>query len=176
MALTRQKKEELVSAVAEQLSSSKMTVLAKYPGTNVKAMQQLRREARASGTKVQVIKNRLVVKAMQSVDRLKGIDTSTLQGQLLYAFNAEDEASPAQALAKFAKQNPSLEFVGAISADGTFLSADDVKSLATLPTKQQLRGQLVGTIAAPLTGFMGVMSGNLRSVLYALNARADTVK
>lgn len=176
MALTRQKKEELVSTVAELLSSSKMTVLAKYPGTNVKAMQQLRREARSSGTKVQVIKNRLVAKALQSVDQLKNVDTSGLQGQLLYAFNTEDEASPAQTLAQFAKQNPSLEFVGAISADGAFLSADDVKALATLPTKQQLRGQLVGTISAPLTGFMGVMSGNLRGVLYALNARADAVK
>ena len=173
MALTKQKKDEVVAEVAELLSSSKMTVVAAYPGTTVKAIQQLRRDARATGTKVRVVKNRLAIKALDQVETLQGVDTSALIGQLLYAFNSEDEVAPAQALNAFARLNPSIQFVGAITADGTFIGADDVKALASLPSKDQLRGQLVGTIAAPLTGFMGVMSGNLRSILYALNARAE---
>jgi len=173
MSLTKDKKNEVVSEVSELLKTSKMTVVAKYQGTTVKAIQTLRREARAGGTSVKVVKNRLVIKALQQADNLKDVDTSALNGMLLYAFNAEDEVAPAQALAKFAKLNPTIEFVGAISAEGTFVAADDVKALAALPSKDQLRGQLVGTIAAPLTGFVGVMSANLRSVLYALNARAE---
>lgn len=173
MALTRQKKESVVSEVAELLSSSKMTVVAAYPGTTVKAIQQLRKDARGSGTKVRVVKNRLAIKALEQTETLKNVDTSALTGQLLYAFNSEDEVAPAQALNNFAKLNPSIQFVGAITADGTFIGADDVKALASLPSKEQLRGQLVGTIAAPLTGFVGVMSGNLRGILYALNARAE---
>jgi large subunit ribosomal protein L10 len=176
MALTKDEKNAIVSDVSDLLQTSKLTVVAAYTGTTVKAMQQLRREGRDSGTMVRVVKNRLVVKALGEVEHLKGVDTSALSGQLLYAFNADDEVAPAQALAQFAKANPSLQFVGAITADGTFIGADDVKALAALPSKDQLRGQLVGTIAAPLSGFVRVLSGNLQGVLYALNARAEAIK
>lgn len=173
MALSKDKKNSVVTEVAELLAASKMTVVAQYTGTTVKAMQSLRRDARANGTKVKVVKNRLAIQAVKQTDKLKDVDTSALNGMLVYAFNNDDEVAPAQALAAFARLNPTIQFVGAITADGTFIGADDVKALAALPSKEQLRGQLVGTIAAPLTGFVGVMSANLRSVLYALNARAE---
>ncbi|HUS26568.1 MAG TPA: 50S ribosomal protein L10 [Nevskiaceae bacterium] len=173
MALTKQEKNEVVSEVAELLKTSKMTVVAKYQGTTVKAMQQFRRDARGSGTTAKVIKNRLVIKALQQSDTFKGVDTSTLEGMLLYVFNTEDEVAPAQAIAAFAKTTPTLEFVGGISADGQFISAEDVKALAALPSKDQLRGMLVGTIGAPLSGFVNVLAGNVRGVLNVLNARAD---
>lgn len=176
MALTKDKKHEIVRDMTEALAASKMTVVAKYSGTTVKAMQQLRRDAASSDTSLRVVKNRLVKRALGDVPALKDVDTSQLVGQLLYAFNPSDEVAPAQALASFAKQNPNLQFVGAITSDGKFLEASDVQALANLPTKQQLRGQLVGVLAAPLSGFMNVMSGNLRGVLYALNSRAETIK
>src|SRR5438552_15002750 len=109
MALTKNKKNDVVKEVSEALSASKMTVVAKYQGTTVKAIQQLRRDARDGGTKLRVVKNRLVVKALQDVGALKDVDTSNLKGQLLYAFNSNDEVAPAQALATFAKLNPSIE-------------------------------------------------------------------
>jgi large subunit ribosomal protein L10 len=173
MALTKAKKDELIVELAELFSSSRMTVVAQYEGLTVKALQDLRKQARENGTKIKVVKNRLVIKAIEQSDSVKGADTSALTGMLAYAFNSEDEVAPAQVLAGFARTNPKLQFVGAITADGQFLSAEDVKALAALPTKDQLRGQLVGTIAAPLTGFMRVMEGNLKGVMYALNARAD---
>jgi large subunit ribosomal protein L10 len=176
MALTKDEKNAIVSDVTGLLESSKLTVVATYTGTTVKALQQLRRTSRENGTQVRVVKNRLVIKALGQVDTLKGADTAALTGQLLYAFNADDEVAPAQTLAKFAKDNPNLAFVGAITADGNFIGADDVKVLAALPSKDQLRGQLVGTLAAPLTGFMRVLNGNLTGFLYALEARADAIK
>jgi len=94
---------------------------------------------------------------------------------LMYAFNADDEAAPAQTLAESAKTNPVLEFVGALTHDGQFLSAEDVKAIASLPSKDQLRGQLAGVLAAPLSGLVGVMTGNLRSVMNVLNARAESL-
>ncbi|HET8671652.1 MAG TPA: 50S ribosomal protein L10, partial [Candidatus Saccharimonadales bacterium] len=97
MALTKQEKNDVVKEVADLLASSKMTVVAKYQGTTVKAIQQLRRDARGTGTKVKVVKNRLVIKALQSNDTLKDVDTSSLSGMLLYAFNGEDEVAPAKA-------------------------------------------------------------------------------
>src|SRR5262249_10927037 len=98
MALTKAKKNEVVADIAELLSSSKMTVVAAYPGTTVKAMQALRKQARGNGTKMRVVKNRLVIKAIQQNDKLKGADTSSLNGQLMYAFNADDEVAPAQVI------------------------------------------------------------------------------
>lgn len=173
MALTRAKKEEVVSEIADLLGSSKLTVVAQYQGTGVKAMQELRAQARPGGTKLKVVKNRLVRLALSENDTFKGVDASALTGQLLYAFNADDEVAPAQALANFAKTQPTIQFVGALTADGTFISADDVKALASLPGKDQLRAQLVGTLAAPLSGFVNVMAGNVRGVLNVLNARAE---
>jgi large subunit ribosomal protein L10 len=65
--------------------------------------------------------------------------------------------------------------VGAITSEGKFLSADEVKALAVLPSKDALRGMLVGTLAAPLSGFVGVLSGNLRQFATVLEARAKTI-
>jgi len=173
MALTKDKKHQVVADVAAALGSSKMTVVAKYQGTTVKALQQLRRDARAGGTKLQVVKNRLVIKALETVDTLKDVDTGALNGQLLYAFNSQDEVAPAQALATFAKTNTNIEFVGAITAQGKFISADEVKALATLPSKEQLIAQVIATLAAPLNDSLNGLSGDLHGLLDGVAAKAS---
>ena len=175
MALTKEKKNEVVKDVTNLVTASKLTVVAEYKGTPVKAMQALRRQASADNTKVLVVKNRLVIKALQGNSVTKDADTSALTGMLLYAFNDQDEVAPAQVLAKFAKTQPTLQFVGAFTEDGVFIGADDVKALAALPSKEQLRGMLVGTLAAPLSGFINVMAGNVRGVLNVLSARAEAL-
>jgi large subunit ribosomal protein L10 len=165
MALTKDKKNEVISEVLELLNSSKMTVITQYKGTPVKALQDLRRQARDNGTKVKVVKNRLVIKALEQSDSLKGVDTKMLEGMLLYAFNSEDEVAPAQVIDSFAKTNPSLVFVGAITADGEFMGADKVKSLAKLPGKAQLVAGIISTLQSPLRGAIGSLSGNLHGYL-----------
>lgn len=175
MALTREKKEQVVGDIERLLAGSKLTVVAKYQGTPVKAMQQLRSSAALDGTTVHVIKNRLFKRALSSNEILNGVDTSGLQGQLLYAFNDIDEVAPARSLADFARTNPQIEFVAAISSSGQLLQTEAVKHLASLPTKPILRAQLIGTIGAPLSGFVNVLAGNVRGVLNVLNARAGTL-
>ena len=172
MALTKAKKNEVVADIAGLLSSSKMTVVAAYPGTTVKAMQALRKQARSNGTAVRVVKNRLVIKALQQNDALKNADTSSLNGQLMYAFNDQDEVAPAQVIAEFAKTNPNLEFVGAISAEGKFLSSDEVKALAALPGKNQLIAEVVAMLNSPLNDVVNALSGNLHALLDGIEAKA----
>jgi len=172
MALTKQAKNEVVAELSDLLASSKMTVVAKYQGTTVKALQQLRREAKENGTKIKVIKNRLVIKALAANDTLKNADTSDLTGMLLYAFNSEDEVAPAQKLAAFAKANPTLEFVGAYSAEGKFLDAAEVKALATLPGKDQLIAQVIATLLSPVNDVTNALSGNLHALLDGVEAKA----
>jgi large subunit ribosomal protein L10 len=172
MALTKDKKNEVVAEVAELLNASKMTVVTKYEGTTVKALQSLRRQGRDNGTQLKVVKNRLVIKALQQNDTLKGVDTAALEGMLLYAFNAEDEVAPAQVIANFAKANPTLEFVGAISAEGKFLTADEVKALATLPGKNELIGQVVAMLLSPVNDVTSALSGNLHALLDGVRDKA----
>jgi large subunit ribosomal protein L10 len=172
MALTKQEKDAVVKEVADLLSSSKMTVVAAYQGTTVKAIQQLRRDARDNGTTVRVVKNRLVIKALQQNDTLKGADVSDLTGQLVYAFNSEDEVAPASALHTFAKQNPSIVFVGGITAEGKFISAEEVTALAKLPSKDQLIGQVLATLLSPVNDVTNALSGNLHALLDGVEAKA----
>jgi large subunit ribosomal protein L10 len=172
MPLTKIEKNDVVKEVSDLLTSSKMTVVAKYQGTTVKALQSLRRDAKANGTRVKVVKNRLVIQALKATDSLKDVDTGALQGMLLYAFNGEDEVAAAQVLNTFAKQNPTLEFVGAISADGTFVGADDVKALASLPGKNELIAQVVATLLSPVHDITNGLSGNLHALLDGVEAKA----
>lgn len=170
MALTKEKKQQVVDEVASLLSESKLTVVAAYQGTTVKAMQQLRRDVNDDQTSVKVVKNRLVIKAIEQNETLKDVDTSALKGQLLYAFNTTDEVAPAKVLATFAKTNPSLVFVGAISADGKFLSAEEVTALATLPSKTQLIAGIINTLQSPVNGVMSGLKGNIHGLLQAIEA------
>lgn len=175
MALNREQKTATVEKIKGLLETSKLTVYARYQGTSVKALQELRAAAIKNDTRVLVVKNRLFTKALEATDALKSADTSGLNGQLLYAFNSRNEVAPAQDLAAFAKTNPQLEFAGAITNTGQLLSADEVKALAALPSKDQLRGQLVAVIGAPLSGFTRVLSANIGGLVNVLNARANSL-
>ena len=173
MALDKQKKAAVIAETGELLSHSKMTVIARYSGTTVAALQQLRNQARDNGTVIRVIKNRLMIKSLAADERFAAVDTSPLRGQLLYAFNDQDEVAPAQVLAAFVKNEPQISFVAALNAEGQLLDAEEVKVLAALPGKQQLRGQLAGNLNGPLTGLLGALQGNLRGLASALQARAE---
>jgi large subunit ribosomal protein L10 len=173
MALTKNEKNDVIGEVTDLLSTSKMTVIAKYQGTTVKALQQLRRDAKGNGTKVKVVKNRLVIQALKNSDTFKDIDTSELQGMLLYAFNGEDEVAAASILNTFAKQNPTLEFVGAISAEGKFVDAAGVKALASLPGKNQLIAEVIATLLSPIHDVTSALSGNLHGLLDGIQTHAS---
>jgi large subunit ribosomal protein L10 len=174
MALTKDRKNQVVSEVSDLLSKSKMTVIAKYEGTTVGAMQTLRVQAKGNGTTVKVVKNRLFKKAIEQNEKLKNLDSSKLVGMLLYAFNSDDEVAPAQALANFAKTNPTIEFVGAFTGDAKYMPAEEVKTLASLPSKNELLAQTLATLSSPLDGALSALSGNLHALLDGISAKATS--
>lgn len=172
MALNKDQKQSVVDEITNLLKDSKLTVAATYQGTNVSQLQQLRRAAKETQTVVKVVKNRLLIKAIKDNDQLKDADTSDLKGQLLYTFNTSDEVAPAQVIASFAKSNPTLQFVGAITAEGKFMPADDVKSLAELPSKNELIAQVIATLESPLNDITNALSGNLHALLDGIETKA----
>lgn len=174
MAITRDKKNALVAEMSTKLSGAKMTVFAQYQGLSVADVQQLRGLAREASVTIVVIKNRLVRVALAANDTYKGTDTSTLTGQLLYAISTEDEVAPAQILNTFAKTHPNLQFAGAFSGDGTLLSAEEVKALAQLPSKNQLIGEVVAQLLSPIHDITNALSGNLHALLDGVEAKATS--
>ena len=172
MPLTREKKEQIVEDISELLKSSKMTVVAKYQGTPVKDMQLLRREAKISGTTVRVVKNRLVIQAIQRNEQLKNVDISHLEGMLAYAFNNDDEAASAQSLAAFAKTSPQIEFVGAITPEGKWINADAVEALSMLPSKPVLISSVITLLVSPVGKILSASGNGLSGIVSALQAKA----
>lgn len=172
MALSKDKKHGIVEEVTELLSKSKLTVVTAYKGTPVKAMQELRRNGEQNGTTLKVVKNRLVIKALKARDETKDIATAAFNGMLLYAFNDSDEVAPAKTVAEFAKKQPTLEFVAGISAEGKLLSADEVKALATLPSKADLIAQVIATLQSPTNDVMSGLGGGISGILSGLEANA----
>jgi len=173
MPLTRAKKEVVVADVIELIGQSKMTVVASYQGTSVKDMQALRNQAKENGTTIKVIKNRLVLQALKSLDSFKEADRSHLSGMLTYAFNSNDEVAPAQSLANFAKTNPSLVFIGAFTADAKWLDAQQVSHLAELPSKPVLIASVVSLLGSPLRSVISSVNKSLPDVLSALQTRTN---
>jgi len=175
MALTKQQKDDVVAKVTGLLADSKMTVVANYAGLSVKDMQELRKAAKEQDVTIGVLKNRLVKVALKDNDALKDLNTDVLNGQLAYAFGLSDEVAPAKVLAEFAKKHDRLEIVGGFNADAEVFDVAQIKQLSSLPSKDALLGQVVGTIAAPLSGFVRVIGGNLNGLVNVLNARKDSI-
>lgn len=172
MAITKEKKSALVSELQDALNGAKMTVYATYANLSVQEVQELRRAARAADVTIKVVKNRLVRVSLESLDTYKDIDTSSLTGQLLYAFGNSDEVAPAQVLNDFAKTHPSLAFAGGFSGEGANLSAADVKALAGLPSKNELIAQTIAQLLSPVHDVTNALSGNLHALLDGVEAKA----
>ena len=175
MAISRDKKQQLVTELNDLFSTAKSTAAATYQGVTVAEMQELRKMAREANVEIKVVKNRLVRVAMGAHDVLKEADTSLLKGQLIYAFSKDDEIAPAQVLAKFSKTVPAIDLVAGFDNTGASFDTAAVKALASLPTKDQLRGQVVSVIAAPLTQFLGVANGAQRGFAQVLSQRAESL-
>jgi large subunit ribosomal protein L10 len=104
------------------------------------------------------------------------VNPRELTGNIAAAFGSADEVSAAKTLHEFMVDHPSLAFVGGLMSDQVgwrLATAAEVTALATLPSRQQLLGQLAGTVASPLRGFVNVLSGNLRGLVQVLQAAAN---
>lgn len=172
MAISKDKKNQLVADLTELLSDSKMVAYAQYQGLTVAEMQELRKNAREAGVKIKVVKNRLVRVAMDSIAVYKDTDTTGLTGQLLYAVSSEDEVAPAKVLAEFAKSHDALQIAGGFSDTGANMSQDEIKALAALPSKNELIAQVVAQLLSPVTDSISGLAGGLPGIISGLEAHA----
>ena len=145
--MDRGEKKECVASLAEVLKTTSVVVVAHYSGLTVAQMQVLRKQMREAGARVQVAKNRLVKIAAQDTE-VASI-SELMRGPTLIAYSDDPVAAPRAAVA-FAKDNDKLVILGG-AMGATALNAEAVRSLATLPSLDELRAKLLGLIQAPAT-------------------------
>lgn len=172
MAISKDKKSTLVADLTELLNNAQATVFARYQGLTVAELQELRAQAREAGVKIKVVKNRLVRVAMNEIAVYEDTDTTGLTGQLLYAISDSDEIMPAKVLANFAKTHEALELAGGFSNLGASLSADEVKTLASMPTKNEMIAQVVATLLSPVNDTISATAGGLSGIISGLENHA----
>lgn len=143
--MDRAEKQELVQALNEVFSDTGVVVVAHYSGLTVADMGDLRRRTRDAGGRVKVAKNRLVKLALEGT-QVQGI-ADLFSGPTCIVYSDDPVAAPKVA-ANFAKDNENLVILGGAMGE-TLLDAQGVKSLASLPSLDELRGKLVGLLQAP---------------------------
>jgi len=162
-----QKKTQAVSELKEKLSSASSAVLVDYRGLTVAEDTRLRTDLRGAGIQYKVVKNTLTKRAAGEVG-IEGLD-DYLEGPTAVAFGFDDPVAPAKILSKFAKDHKALEIKAGI-LEGKVLDLDQVKNLAELPSREELLAKVVGGFKGPLYGLVNVLQGNLRNLVYVMNA------
>lgn len=171
MAKSKIQKSEVMKTLVDNIKGSKSMVFANYQGLKMSESDELRKLCRDGKVIYLASKKTLVQKALEeagmNVDAVKGFD-----GAVSIAFGTADEVAPAQIVAEFAKKHDAVKIFGGV-LEGNFMDSAKIIALSKLPSKQQLLGQLVGTINAPVSGFVNVLAGNLRGLVNVLNAIKD---
>ncbi|NLC31230.1 MAG: 50S ribosomal protein L10, partial [Candidatus Moranbacteria bacterium] len=146
-------------------------VFADYSGVKTNDINELKSRLKKEGTNLRVIKKKLVDLSLKNA-KIE-VDIKSLPGQLAITISDNDEVAPARVLSKFAKENENLKILGGVlGVKG--MSAKEVNDLAKLPSKEEMLAKLVGTLNAPLTGLVNVLSGNTRGLVTVLKAIADS--
>jgi len=165
--MARPEKVAAVEQIREDLQASQAVFVTDYRGLTVTQMTKLRRKLREVGTEYRVVKNTLARRAAAEagVEALEQL----LAGPTAVAFAKQDPVATAKALNEFAKDSKILEIRGGL-LEGKLLGVDDIQALADLPQREVLLAQVLGGMQAPIAGFVSVLQGTLRSLVYALNA------
>lgn len=170
MPLTRQQKEEKVTTTMADLQGAASCVFVAYNGLNVDDMEELRGKLHESGARVRVLPKRLLRLVLKNINL--DFDPTSIDGQIAVAWG-NDVVAPAKILHEFAKTRAEIMRLVGGAMEGSLLDQVQVIALAQLPTKDQLRGQLLSVLVGPVRGLVMTLSGVQRNFVYAMKAIAD---
>ena len=171
MAVTRQKKEEVLKELVDKFGRSKSVVFADYRGLDVSSISDLRSQLRKQDAEMKVAKKTLI--ALAAKDSVGDLDASVMEGPVVATFSYEDELTGIQILYKFSKKNENLKLLGGI-VDGKVVGPEVIQKYAKLPSKEELLAKLVGSMASPLSGFVGIGNSLVAGIVRVLSAYKDT--
>lgn len=173
--MKKQEKIFFVDNLTEQLKSAKSLVLIDYTGMGVKLQQDLKKRLKAVDASMTIIKNTLFKISAKNAKLPENIITDeVLSGPVAIVITENDPITPISVLAKFAKEKEILNFKVAV-VDGIFQNKEALLKLATLPSREILYSQVVGSISAPMYGIVGVLQSNLQKLVYILDSKNKRV-
>lgn len=165
MPKTRVQKEAKVQDLVTELQSMKSMVFANYEKLTVQDIEALRKLCKAEGVSYTVAKKTLLKQAFAQAGLQ--IDPKGIEGNFATLIAMQDEVAPAKIAVKFAKDHEALTVKGGV-LEGALVDAKAILALSKLPGKQELLAKLVGSINAPVSGFVNVLAGNLRGLVTVL--------
>lgn len=169
MAISKERKDELVAQYKQMIEESRAIFLTSYVGMSVKEMEALRTKIMEANGSISVTKNTLLSVALQESDIEAGREL--LEGQLATSFAFGEVPTLAKVLVDQAKANEKLAIAGGILGNKT-LTASEIEDLAKLPSLDQLRAQIVGLIGSPAQGLASVVASGVRQVVNVVDAYA----
>ncbi len=167
MALSREQKQNILKDLADKFSRAKAAILVDFNKLSVAKTMELRRLLKQIGVEYKVSKKTLINRVLKSGD-YKGVDLDNLKTQLGVVFSYDDPVPAASSIFKFSKVNEALKILGGFIGFDWYDKAEIVE-IAKLPSREVLLGRVVGIIAAPLSGLVTVLSGNMRNLVNLLN-------
>lgn len=172
MPKSREQKRTMLIGLTEKVGRSKSVVFATYNALGVKDTEELRKLLRAEDSELLVTKKTLLSIALK--DNNIEADIKPFDGQVATILSYSDEVAAAKILGAFQKTHKDkVDFAGGV-LEGKYIDKNNVIALSVLPSKLELYARLVGTMNAPISGFVNVMAGNIRGLVNVLNAVKDS--
>ena len=168
MAATMEQKKERVAELIKNLENAKSVAFTKYDGISVANLTGLRRSLREEGSEIKVYKKTLVKIAVKEMG-IENLPDESLDGQIAVAFSFDEPMSAPQVIKKMSKKMKNLQLTGGIF-EGKVLNAAEINELASLPSKEVLLSKLLGTMSAPIQGFVSVGQGVIAGFVRTLDA------
>ena len=169
MPKSKVQKQEILRSLEKKIEKSKSVVFAGFNALGVKDNELLREQLRQENGEYFVAKKTLLNLAFKN-QGIEGLDTAGLDGKVAAVFSYEDEVAAAKVLNNFRKdKTQKLYFLGGI-LEGKLLSKEEIETVAQLPSKLELYAKVVGSLNAPISGFVNALAGNLRNLVYVLKA------
>jgi large subunit ribosomal protein L10 len=163
-------KQEIFRTLSEKIKKSKSTVFAGFNALTVKDNENLRSQLRKENSEYYVAKKTLMNLAFK--ENKLDINVRDFDGKVAAIFSYGDEVAPAKILGNFRKEKDREEkifFLGGI-LEGKLLSKQEIEFLAQLPSKKELYARVVGSLNAPIFGFVNALAGNIRNLVNVLKA------
>lgn len=169
MPKTKEQKRDILHNIAEKIGQAKSIVFTEFNALGVKDNEELRKELKKENSEYFVAKKTLLDLAFKD-QNIENLNIRDFDGKIAAIFGFQDEVGPAKIVDNFKKTHEGkINFAGGI-LENKFISAKEVEALAKLPSKQELYAKLVGSLNAPVSGFVNVLAGNLRGFVRVLKA------
>lgn len=165
MALTKTQKQKIIEDLKEMLSRQKAIILVGISGLKVKDISQLRKKLKAIDGNLRVAKKTLIELAFKE-NNLK-FDKDKFREEIALAFGFKDEIEPVKIVYQFSRENENLKILGGY-LESNFKEAQEIITLAQLPSREELLARLVGSISSPISGLINVLQGNIKGLIRVL--------